>query len=279
LGDEGEQMSRLDALRKPTTTKPGDTVDPKGTHTTAVTARNNRAADYCSTRKVRRVPAPTPQAKRPPCDACGEESDITDDGREIYDSVIGPVRLCYDHWRTQLFELTPLIRARRAKQASGSFDPSSLPTYSGRKCEACAEPATDGLNDNGDWVRLGEGDYEVCRACAEANPEEVLEAIRSKQFTGTDAPLRRQQPTEPRWQTTDPARIAALEAKLAEQMRSGGQDGKSARYLVERADELAREEQARSEPYTRRDRDHTLQHLTPGPIFNRRDYRPRPRRK
>jgi hypothetical protein len=204
-------MSRLDALRKPTTTKPGDTVDPKGTHTTAVTARNNRAADYCSTRKVRRVPAPTPQAKRPPCDACGEESDI--------------------------------------------------------------------LNDNDDWVRLGEGDYEVCRACAEANPEEVLEAIRSKQFTGTDAPLRRQQPTEPRWQTTDPARIAALEAKLAEQMRSGGQDGKSARYLVERADELAREEQARSEPYTRRDRDHTLQHLTPGPIFNRRDYRPRPRRK
>jgi hypothetical protein len=81
--------------------------------------------------------------------------------------------------------------------------------------------------DNGDWVGLRDGD-----------PEEVLEAIRSKQFTGTDAPLRKQQPPEPRWQTTDPARIAALEAKLAMQVRGGGQDCQSARRLVERADDL-----------------------------------------
>lgn len=53
------------------------------------------------------------------------------------------------------------------------------------------------------------------------------------------------QPEESRWQTTDPARIATLEAKLAEQVASGGQDCKAARSLVERADRLRREEQER----------------------------------
>lgn len=51
----------------------------------------------------------------------------------------------------------------------------------------------------------------------------------------------------PRWQTRDPARIAALEAKLADQVAHGGQDGRSARWLLERAVMLA-EEQARSKP-------------------------------
>jgi hypothetical protein len=310
--------------------------------------------------KVRRVPAPTAQsigcedatacvgglatgskmpdvarsygnpAKRPPCDACGEESGPSRSGAELYMVDNRAARLCPHCWhKRNPNEVEGDVRARRAKQTSGSVDASSLPTYdkisgwlgaewvmcspsfaiqvptpwwshdgkshcylkhtpTGQRvevtapkegitearwgvwfdhikqslpcgpekrrdwgsrlyaehvrwldpdtktsmdfthpCEACGEPATDGLMDNGDWVGLRDGD-----------PEEVLEAIRSKQFTGTDAPLRKQQPPEPRWQTTDPARIAALEAKLAMQVRGGGQDCQSARRLVERADDL-----------------------------------------
>ena len=195
-------------------------------HATGYTLVRNRGGirdSFFNDRKVRRVPAPTP-AKRPPCDACGEEScnnpsrknDATCPSNEF-----GAIYLCKAHWCMGMAAIDANVRARRAKNSSGS---------------------------------------------------EVA------------SPLSNQ--PEPRWHTTDHARIAALEAKLADQMASGGQDCGAARSLVERAYWL-REQESQLVLGRHNERMCKANHeyladakgITPGPIFNRRDYRPRPRRK
>ena len=240
--------------------------------------------------KVRRVPATDKGlvdfAKRPPCDACGEEvrgrspSELVVSSLPTYDQIAGWLgaewsAMCHEfRWEMdRAVGQNPLVKHPRPwiEDVDCVYRCYLKHTPSNQRVEVTAPREPPGGSGWCIWFGLIRNRSRMTGARSEEY-QRYQQHVRwldpdTKTSGSRDAATRKSadsapsgsevfaspQPAvspEPRWTTADPARIAALEAKLAEQVASGGQDGKSARWLVERADDLRREEEARKLPLT-----------------------------